>query len=175
MAIPVKAKPADPYATDIPHRNPTFKTHRTLGQAKTALGLYPRFRRDVGGDDGLFSIPMTIYRLDSVGDSYVPWISVKRGDLRSAHPELMPQQATPIPEPAIVVPWSIERRIPLACVGGQPTPEQWEAFFQFRESGGIARTRPVGGLLTAAMFNEAITWWNIRADALTCEGEPKCS
>lgn len=102
---PIKAKPVDPYATQIPGRNKPFKTHRTLGQAKAALSLYlARDRAPRGSiyqrtDDGVYVAHMVLYRLDPERGEYEPWIEIGKGDRRSLHPELMPERGRPTHEP----------------------------------------------------------------------------
>lgn len=106
MPESVKARPVDPYATRIPTRNKPFKTHRTLGQVKSALKLHlvPDSYRGPRGyteysDDGYYTVGMTVFRLDPEQGEYEPWITIAKGDRRSKHSELMPQCAQPASQP----------------------------------------------------------------------------
>jgi hypothetical protein len=105
VAESVKAQTPLPYATSIPTRTPRFKPHRNIGQVKNAVTHYLRFTRDRGAtlyhraDDGVFNQHMTVYRFDVGSGEYVPWVEIRRGERRSAHPELMPDHPNPVPMP----------------------------------------------------------------------------
>lgn len=77
-AIPVPQP--DPYATTIPSRDPAFKTHRNLGQAKNAV-LYMDRR-----NGHFFNQDMIIHRLEE--GFYRPWIEIDHGTSRNDYPEL---------------------------------------------------------------------------------------
>jgi hypothetical protein len=107
MPESVKARPTDPYATCITARRRPFKTHATLGQAKNALSLYLRRDEHRGprgwtayGDDGVYTQPMILYRLNTGTGEYEPWIGIQEGDRRSQHPELMPARRRDTSQPA---------------------------------------------------------------------------
>ena len=80
----VAAATTPQWATFIPGRNPTFKPHKTLGQAKNALTTYSRLT-STG-----FSHDMVLYQLSSDGQ-YLPYLWIAQGTPRDQYPLLAPK------------------------------------------------------------------------------------
>jgi hypothetical protein len=66
-------------------------------------------------------------------------------------------------------PWPRAQRIPLAIVGDRPQPWHHQAVAEYDAAHGTT-TEPdstIPGMLAAAQVNNAIRWWNERADGMS--------
>lgn len=76
------------WATFIPDRRPSFKTHNTVGQAKNAVINISRYRSNIG-----FTEDMVIYKLGEDGQ-YAPWLKIAQGTFRNDYKELAEKPQT---------------------------------------------------------------------------------
>lgn len=67
---------ATPFATFMRGRHPTFKTHTTLGQAKSAL------TNDTWGPDSIFRRDNALYEWDGINNQWILRVHFPQGSKR---------------------------------------------------------------------------------------------
>jgi hypothetical protein len=66
-----------PFATFMRSRNPTFKPHKTLGQAKSALTM------DTWGPDNIFAGENALYQWDGINNQWILRAYLRKGSKRA--------------------------------------------------------------------------------------------